>query len=81
MNNFQLKCVQLDLARQKENIPYIKEFITFAADAGYNSIMLYLEDRIKTASYPYIPDEESYSVQEMRELVAFAAEKNLELIP
>ncbi len=81
MNNFQLKCVQLDLARQKENIPYIKEFITFAAAAGYDSIMLYLEDRIKTASYPYIPDAESYSVQEMREIVAFASEKNIELIP
>lgn len=79
--NFNFKCVQLDLARQKENISYIKEFITFAADAGYTSILLYLEDRIRTESYPFIPESESYCVAEMEEIVRFAGEKQIELIP
>lgn len=79
--SFNFTCVQLDLARQKENISYIKEFITFAADAGYTSVMLYLEDRIRTESYPFIPESESYSVAEMKEIVRFAGEKQIELIP
>ena len=81
MKNFELKCMQLDLARQKENIAFIKEFIVLAKDAGYNSVLLYLEDRIRTKSYPFISEEDSYSVEEMRELVAFAEGNNIELIP
>ena len=81
MKNFELKCMQLDLARQKENIDFIKEFTMLAKDAGYNSVLLYLEDRIRTESYPYISVEDSYSVEEMRELVAFAESINIELIP
>ena len=81
MSVFNYNGVQLDLARQKESIPYIKEFITFAADAGYNSILLYLEDRIRTASYPYISKSESYSVEEMKEIVRFAEEKKIDLVP
>lgn len=81
MKEFQFKCVQLDLARQKENISFIEEFIIFAETAGYDSILLYLEDRIRTASYPYISEAESYSVEEMRDLVKFAEVHNIELIP
>ena len=81
MKNFELKCMQLDLARQKENIDFIKEFIVLAKDAGYNSVLLYLEDRIRTKSYPFISEEDSYSVKEMRDLVAFAESNNIELIP
>ena len=81
MFDFKLKCVQLDLARQKENIPFIKDFIRFAADAGYDSILLYLEDRIRTAGYPYPSDDESYSVDEMRDIVKYSEQYNIELIP
>ncbi len=81
MTDFNIKCVQLDLARQKESIPFIKDFIRFAADAGYDSILLYLEDRIRTAGYPYPSDDESYSVDEMRDIVKYSEQYNIELIP
>ena len=72
---------QIDLARRKENLPEIKRFIDHLSSSGFNTLFLYLEDRIKTKSYPYPSDRESYTPDEMRELVAYATSKNIELIP
>jgi len=80
-NHFTLRIAQLDLARQKETPEFIREFVTTMADCGYTSILLYLEDRIRTASYPYSSDEDSYTPDQIRALVTFAQEKNIELIP
>ena len=65
----QYKWAQLDLARQNENIPFIKQFMRIMADAGYNGILLYLEDRIRTASYPYPKDEDCYTPEQMADVV------------
>ena len=53
MSKLTLRAAQLDLARQMETPQYIRNFIDFVARCGYNAVMLYLEDRIRTASYPY----------------------------
>ena len=65
-----LKIVQLDLARQKETLDEIFRFFDFAKKYGYNTIALYLEDRIKTNVYPYASDEESYSKEDVAKIVA-----------
>lgn len=72
---------QIDLARRKENKAEICAFIDHIAKFGYNTVFFYLEDRIKTKSYPYSPDEESYTPEEMRELVAYAEKQGIEIIP
>ena len=77
----QYKWVQLDLARQNENIPFIKQFMKVMADAGYNGILLYLEDRIRTASYPYPKDEDCYTPEQMADIVQFASTLGLEVVP
>ena len=56
-----LKIVQMDLGRQKETLAEIVHFFDFAKKYGYNAIALNLEDRVKTKTYPYASDEESYS--------------------
>lgn len=66
MTTFQLRLAQLDLARQMETLPYIRDFIDFAARCGYNGVMLYLEDRIKTKSYPFPKDHECYTEEDIR---------------
>lgn len=76
-----LKILQIDLARQKENIGVVFSFFDMAKKSGYDTVLLYLEDRIKTESYSYISDEESYSPDEIREMVAYADSLGLELIP
>lgn len=77
----QHKWAQLDLARQMESMEFIKEFMATMASAGYNGILLYLEDRIRTASYPYPADDECYTPEQARELLAYAETLNLELVP
>lgn len=76
-----IRALQIDLARQKETIAFLREFIDFAAANGYNSILFYIEGRIKTKSFPYPSDAEAYSVKEMKDLVAYAAKKKIEIIP
>ena len=71
----------MDLARQKENLEEIFRFFDFAKKYGYNTVALYLEDRIKTPIYPYASDLESYSAEEIGKITAFAEKLGLELIP
>lgn len=77
----QLKIVQIDLARQKENLPEIFRFFEFVKKYGYNAVALYLEDRIRTKTYPYASDSESYTEKEIGEIVDHADKLGLELIP
>ena len=81
MPALQLRLAQLDLARQMETPQFIRDFIDFAARCQYTGIMLYLEDRIRTKSYPYALPEESYSEAEIRALVAYGRQKGIELFP
>ncbi len=71
----------MDLARQPETLDFIFSFIDFVSQYGYNYLVLYLEGRIKTPSFPYLPDEESYSSDEIRQIVAYAGAKGLEVVP
>lgn len=71
---------QMDLARQPETVQTICNFIDLLADSGYNSLLLYLEDRLSTEVYSSDPDE-SYTAEEMRTVVQYAAGHFIEIIP
>ncbi len=73
--------VQMDLARQKENLAEIESFFELAAENGFDTVVLYLEDRIKTRSYPFSSDQESYLPEEIRQILDYATTRHLELIP
>jgi len=76
-----IRAVQLDLARQPETMAYIRDFIAFASDFGFNTLVLYLEGRIKTASFPYMPDNQAYTPNDMVKVVKWAERKNMDVIP
>ena len=76
-----LKAVQMDLARQIEPMDRVLDFFNLAARSGFNAVVLYLEDRIRTESYPYAASGEYYTPQEIRQMVDWAAQNGLELIP
>lgn len=76
-----LRGVQLDLARQPETLEYIFTFVDFASQYGYNYLVLYLEGRIQTKSFPYLSKEESYTPDEIKAVIAYAEERNMETIP
>lgn len=80
-NEFPRNGVLLDLAREKDSLESIFAFFDVVSKAGFNTVFLYLEDRIKTKSYPYRSDAESYLPSEVEEMIAYADKCGLELIP
>lgn len=81
MFKFELRWAQLDLARQMENISFIEDFIKLLAESGYNGLLLYLEDRIRTKSYPYPQDNECYTPKDISHIIEFAQSYGIEIIP
>ena len=81
MAKFDIRWAQLDVARQMETVEFIEKFIVLLADSGYNGLLLYLEDRIKTASYQLPADNEVYTADDIKRIVKFAAEHNVEVVP
>lgn len=81
MKKFELRWAQLDLARQMETMDFIKETLSLFSRAGYNGVLLYLEDRIATASYDLPAPNECYTEEEIKELVKYAESIHMELVP
>ena len=76
-----MKAFQIDLARQIETVEKVYEIFDFAHLCGYDTVVMYLEDRIKTPSYPYPDDKECYTVQQAKDMVKYAEKLGIELIP
>ena len=75
------RAVQLDLASQMETVSFVTNHMTRVAAAGCDTFVLYLEDRVRTASYPYPTEQESYSPAEIGVIVACAERLGLDLVP
>ena len=76
-----LRCLQIDLARQKESVEFVKSYIDFAKAHGYNAILAYLENAVRTQDTAYFSHEDTYSIDEMKEIVAHAESKGIQIIP
>ena len=81
MQNYLIRAAQLDLNRQKETMEFIRFYIDFLADNGYNTLLLYIAWRIKMNSHPYPTTEEAYTIDELKEIVDYAFKKGLKVIP
>lgn len=44
----ELICLQIDFARQKEAVMYVKRYIDLAKKSGYNALIMYLENAVRT---------------------------------
>ncbi len=75
-----VRAVQLDLARQMETVSFVKNFVRKVSACGYNTLVLYLEGRVATPSFS-LGEGESYSLDEMREIVSFAADCGMDVVP
>ncbi len=73
--------LQIDLGRQKETVEYIKSYVDFAAKCGYNSILYYLENAVRTPDTEFLNPDETYTLDEMREIVEYTEAHGLEAIP
>lgn len=80
-NPWAVRAIQLDLARQRETVETIQEFIRFSKKCGYNTILLYLEGVIRTESFPCRPAELSYSPDDIRAVVKVANDVGMDIVP
>ena len=77
----EIYCAQLDLARQKESVEYVKSYANFIKECGYNTLFLYLENAVRTESTWFFNKEDTYSIEEMAEIVDYAEGIGLDVIP
>ncbi len=73
--------IQLDLGRQKERFDFIKSFVDNAKKRGYNTIILYIECSIRTTVTPFLDKDDSYSLEELKEITGYIETKGLDAIP
>ena len=52
--------LQIDLARQKEKIDYVKSYVDMAKKYGYNTVFLYLETCVRTEDTPHFDETETF---------------------
>ncbi len=81
INQRKLIALQLDLARQKETLAFIKSYADFAVESGYNTIVLYLENVVRTEKTSFFEESETYTVSEMKEIISYMEGLGLEVIP
>ena len=77
----QLRCLQIDLARQKESVAFVKSYVDFAAAHGYNAVLCYLENAVRTKDTAYFSKDDTYSEEEVCEMVAYADKAGVMMIP
>jgi hypothetical protein len=73
--------IQMDLARHMETVDYIRHHADEAARHGFNTLVLYLEGRVRTDSFPYRPEADSYSLEDMEQVVRHATGLGMDVIP
>ncbi len=76
-----LRCLQLDLARQKERVDFVKSYADFAVQNGYNALVLYLENAVRTPDTKFFSHDDTYSAEEITEIVNYAENLGLDVIP
>ncbi len=76
-----MRCLQLDLARQKETVEFVKTYADFAVQNGYNALVLYLENAVRTQDTYFFSSDDTYSAEEIIEIIAYAEGLGLDVIP
>ncbi len=80
---FETLGLMLDMSRNAVmSVEALKKYLPMLKKMGYNCVMLYTEDTYEVDREPYFGYMRGrYSMQELRELDAFAADLGIELIP
>jgi hypothetical protein len=80
-----LRMIMLDPARQNENFDYYRRVIAFCHNWGINAILLHLTDDqtacLYSADYPELMHPHAWREKDVRDLVKFAHEHDVQLIP
>ena len=80
-NKLDMIILQIDMANQKEAVSYVKGYIDMAKENGYNTVFLWLKAAVKVECVSFFNDDETYTPDEIREIVAYGNERGIEIIP
>lgn len=82
---FAYRALMLDPARHFLPIEDVKFYIDQMARYKYNALQLHLTDdqgwRVEIKSRPELASKEHYTQQELKDLIAYAAQRHIEIIP
>ena len=82
---FPYRALMIDPARHFIPVEDVKFYIDQMARYKYNALQLHLTDdqgwRIEIKKYPQLASTEHYTQDELRDLIAYAALRNIEIIP
>ena len=78
---FATRAFLLDLARQTETLEFVNDYVDRAADAGFNTMLVYLKGVMRTKTFSLVPPERSYSPEQMRQVVEHARTRGIEVVP
>ena len=81
MKNIEIIAFSIDLARQKEKVEFVKNQMKFCRANGYNTILLYLEASVRTSVTAFFDEEDSYSLQEIADMVNYGESIGLDVVP
>ena len=80
-----IRMIMVDPARQNENMDYYRRVIDFAARYKINAILCHLTDDQTSVlhhdDYPELLHHEAWTPAQIEDLVAYAADRHIELIP
>lgn len=76
------RMIQYDIARGNTvNVEYWKRFIREFSRLKVNEIMLYMEDDYHFQTHPYLGRPDTFTPEKARELVAYARQHHVALVP
>ena len=76
-----MRIAQFYMARHKVSIEWAEKFIDYAAELGFNYINVCIYGCIRTDVFHHLPENRSYSKDEIRRMVKYAADRGIEIIP
>jgi len=80
--DLKFRMAQYDIARGNTvNVEYWKRWIRELSRLKINQIMLYMEDDYKFEKYPFLGRPDTFTPEKARELVAYARQHHVELVP
>ncbi len=77
----QIISVMFDLSSQKESVDFMKNYAGFCKKCGYNTIILGLNASVRTSVTSFYDVNDSYSKEEIKDLVDSLEAMGLDVIP
>jgi len=78
---YELRCIHWDTKHHQDRMETIKRFLNQAAEFKINAILFELEDKFAYPSHPIIGAPGAFTTEEMQEIVDYALERHIQIIP